>query len=96
VYKVPWPVLTPKQIGAFNLREDWQLPDAFVPWIGDFHDLIGLDYSAASPSIIALNDARESQHLFDDFDAFLTARFLVDEPPTGTSVIIDEESWLDL
>ena len=97
VYRVPWPILTSKQIvGAFQLREDWQLPDAFVPLIGDFHDLVGLDYSEGSPTVIALDDARRTRRLFDDFDGFLAARFLADETPTDTSGIIEDESWLDI
>ena len=97
IYKVPWPVLSPKQIvDAFDLREDWQLPDKFVPLIGDFHNLVGLDYSVRSPSVNALNDARESRQLFDDFDTFLSARFLDDETPADTSGIVEEGTWLDL
>ena len=45
VYKMPSPILTVQQIvDAFDIRRDWQLPTGFVPLIGDFHDLIGLDY----------------------------------------------------
>ena len=97
VHKVPWPVLTLQQIvDAYALREYWHLPIGFLPLIGDFHVIIGLDYSVHSPTVIALNDARKSQHLFNDFDTFLAARFLVDEPRTERSGIVEKESCLDI
>lgn len=97
VLKVPGHALSAKEIvDAFEVREDWQLPGTFLPLVGDFHDLIGLDFSSDPPRVVALNEERSSQFLFADFDAFLAARFLADESPSDTSGIIEGESWLDI
>lgn len=97
VFAVPWPILTAEQIiEAYDLREDWDIPNSIVPIIGDFHDLIGINYSTERPSVVFLNDARDSLCLFDDFDSFLDGRFLSEEESSDSSGIIEGESWLDI
>ena len=91
-------VLTPRKIAAARKSaEYWDLPSGLLPFLGDFHDLICLDYrSGPEPKVVAINDARQVRCLFPDFAAFLAARFLRDDPqPRADGGVIKSESWLD-
>ncbi|MFN0021553.1 MAG: SMI1/KNR4 family protein [Pirellulaceae bacterium] len=98
VFVIRGELLTARNIvAARETAEDWDLPIGLLPIIGDFHDLICLDYrSGPEPKVVAMNDARQVQSLFPDFAAFLAARFLRQDPQNrDTSGIIERESWLD-
>ena len=66
--------------------------------MGDFHDLLCLDYRAGhEPAVVAVTDARVVVPLFHSFREFLAARVLREEPEAPPdSGIIEKESWLDM
>ena len=98
VFVVHGELLTARNIvAARETADDWNIPLGLLPIIGDFHDLICLDYrNGPEPKVVVINDARQEQSLFPDFAAFLAARFLrTDSPHREDCGIIESESWLD-
>ena len=94
---VPWPTLTANElVHACNMAHDWDIPTGLLPIIGDFHNLICLDYrDGGEPRIVMLNDARSVTPLFSSFASFVNARFLKDATvASNDSGVIDAESWL--
>lgn len=80
LFELPYSLLDPDEIvDAADVALDWEIPEKIVPIIGDFHDLVCLDYrSTISPQVVALNDERELKFLHETLDEFLEG--LVSEP----------------
>ena len=97
-FQPPWPPLSSQEIiAARQVAEDWQVPLGLVPFMGNFHDLLCLDYRKSStPAVVYLDDERETRVLFTDFDSFLASRIELPEGKTDSSAIIESESWLDI
>ena len=97
IVPLPSPPLSFEAIAQTRLvAEDWKIPTGLVPIMGDFHDLVCLDYRRSSQAaVVLLDDERNERALFDSFDGFLDA--LCTAPASTGSVdgIIEEESWLD-
>lgn len=89
-FELPAAPLEPSEIvDAADVAADWGIPDRLVPIIGDFHDLVCLDYRAGMPpKVIVLNDKREETFLFETFDRFLDALVSEPEEPSDLSRIV--------
>lgn len=99
VFRLPFPVMNYDEIvQAKQVAADWEIPERVVPIIGDFHDLVCLDYrSGKQPCVIAMDDERMTQHLFDTFDAFLDAPSVeIEESPIKPPPVVKEKTWFDL
>lgn len=96
-FRPPWPPLSSHEIiAARALAEDWQIPPCLVPFMGDFHDLICLDYRERStPAVVYVDDERSTRMLFTSFESFLDGRIELSEEEPDTSGIVESESWLD-
>lgn len=98
VFRLPFPVMNYDEIvQAKNVAADWEIPGRVVPIIGDFHDLVCLDYlSGKQPCVIAMDDERTTRFLFDRFDAFLDApRVEIEESPIKPPPVVKEKTWFD-
>lgn len=61
-------------VSAKGTADDWQIAPGLVPFMGDFHDLICLDYrSGVEPSVTMIDDARNERAIFESIDGFLDA-----------------------
>jgi hypothetical protein len=90
------PLSTESIVAALKVAEEWDLPAGIVPFLGDFHDVICLDYRRSTePSVTVLDDARQARCKFPSFDAFLAARTLRDQTIKRPSRVIESESWLN-
>lgn len=96
IVSLPFPPLTFEAIAnAKDVAEDWDIPEGLVPIMGDFHDLVCLDYRRSSqPAVILIDDSRSEKALFDSFDGFMSALCVATETNTETVEIIKGESWL--
>lgn len=94
---LPWPPLSATEIStAQKVAADWQLPPNFIPIMGDFHDLVCLDYSRKNnPGVVIINDAREELVRFESLKIFLQSLVIVVEGNSNQREIIEDESWLD-
>ncbi|MEM7625778.1 MAG: SMI1/KNR4 family protein [Planctomycetota bacterium] len=98
IFSFALPALEPdKIINAKETVEEWDIPRHLLPFAGDFHDLLCLDYrSSKNPSVVYLNDSREIISLCNNFQTFLDSIFLkpesLDNPDDG---IDRDKSWLD-
>lgn len=74
-YRCPGFLLNCSEIvSAKTTAEDWEIRQGLVPFMGDFHDLLCLDYrSNAEPSITLLDDARNEKKIFESIDGLLDA-----------------------
>jgi hypothetical protein len=90
-----WPLLSPDEItGQASLASEWQIPSGLLPFIGDMHSLVCLDYRQGdNPSVVYLNDAREITPLFGCLSDFIAARTEPIETSSGSTGIVS--GWLD-
>ncbi|RYD64818.1 MAG: hypothetical protein EOP83_08845 [Verrucomicrobiaceae bacterium] len=96
--RLPFPAFTLQQmVDAKLVAGDWEIADGLVPIMGDFHDLVCLDYRrAAEPVVILLDDDRNETALFDSFDEFFSALCVAPERTDGPiKKIVEKDSWLD-
>lgn len=95
LFHLPFSLLEPSEIvSASDVAADWDLPNKVVPIIGDFHDLVCLDYrSGTDPRVISLNYVREERFLFETLDGFLDALTAEPEEPTKPSGVVS--SWFN-
>ncbi|MBK1880611.1 SMI1/KNR4 family protein [Pelagicoccus mobilis] len=93
---LPSPLLTPEEIvEQAALKDEWQIPEGMVPFMGDMHDLACLDLSTKSAGVVLLNDQRERNRITDTFEEFISGIQLTDQAVGDNDGIIEEESWLD-
>jgi hypothetical protein len=93
----PWPPLSETEItSAHDVALDWNIKQSYVPIMGDFHDLVCLDYSNNScPEVVIINDLREELICYKSLNNFLLSLVNLPEEDMDTKGIIEEESWLD-
>src|SRR4051812_46348641 len=74
-FSMPWPALTLPEIAAARAtREDWELAVGYVPVMGDFHNLVCLDYrKSASPEVVVIDDDRNEIARFNSIDELIGA-----------------------
>ena len=94
---LPAPVLSLDEVlQAKSVAEDWKIPTGLVPIIGDFHDLVCLDYRQSHvPAVVVINDDRAESRIFDSFDEFVKALSMSPSDRTNRREIIEGESFLD-
>ncbi len=94
---LPWPPLSPDLIAtAKDTTQDWQLDRNHVPIMGDFHDLVCLDYSGSdNPEIVIIDDDRNELARFETLKQFLGSLVDLGDTSQDQKGIIEEESWLD-
>ena len=95
---LPWPPLSASEILlARDAATDWKLEPAQVPVMGDFHDLVCLDYTKSdNPEVIIINDEREILVRYTSLEQFLRSLIIVDNSKEGENGAIENESWLDI
>ena len=89
LWRLPFSLLEPEEIAdAASVANDWEIAKGLVPIIGDFHDLVCLDYrSGKLPAVVELNDEREETRLFGTFNEFLDALVEVPDEPSDLQVV---------
>jgi hypothetical protein len=94
---LPWPPLSETEIiSAHDVASDWNLKPNFVPVMGDFHNLVCLDYSNPScPEVVIINDRRKELVRYKSLSNFLLSLVNLPEEDIETKGIIEEESWLN-
>ena len=94
--ELPSPLLTPKEIiNQASLRDDWEIPDGLIPFMGDMHDLVCLDSTTSEICVVLLNDERSKVRISDTFEKFISGVYLSEPTENKTDGVIEEESWLD-
>ncbi len=94
---LPWPPLSASEIAsAKDTAKDWQLNENHVPIMGDFHDLVCLDYSQLSePETIIIDDDRKEIARFSSLKQFLNSLVVLERKSQSKKRIVEEESWID-
>ena len=94
---LPWPPLKPSEIAnSFDTASDWELPGKHIPVMGDFHNLVCLDYSlVGEPAVVILNDNRRPIARYANSKLFLQALSRLTEEGNPNAEIIEGESWLN-
>ena len=100
LFRLPFaPFIACEIVGARRLAHEWDIPDNLVPFMGDFHDLVCLDYRQRStPEVVALDDDRSEIRLSESVELFLSSLTSVSdahERQKSASGIIESESWLN-
>lgn len=92
-----WPLLDDAEIvNLWALRSEWDIPPGLLPFMGDLHDIVCLDYRrGGEPPVVLLNDAREETVLFPSLAAFIDAKVAPEEKTPDLSGIIKDRAWLD-
>jgi len=95
--ELPSPVLELEEIRQQeSLREDWEIPEGFVPFMGDMHDLVCLDYTESDdPGVVLINDERVRTKLADTFDDFLDGVYSAGEKDVEPPKIVEEGTWFN-
>ena len=94
---IPWPPLSAFEIhSAHDVATDWELNPGFVPIMGNFHDLVCLDYSASGdPDVVIIDDSRNHLARFNSIEQFIDSLVPLLEEDLDTNEVIEKESWLD-
>ena len=98
ILRLPFPPLTFQQIAeAKAVADDWEIPEGLVPIIGDFHDLVCLDYRRSEgPSVVLIDDDRNEMPLFGSLDEFCEALCVVPERASSSiKRVVEKDSWLE-
>lgn len=86
-----YPLRCSEIVTARQTAEDWEIPAGLVPFSGDFHVLLCLDYrTSADPHVVMLDDDRSERKLFDTLDEFLDAPKTRDAPVSEMPTLISE------
>lgn len=73
-------------------KEDWELEEKYIPFYGDWHDLICLNVE--NGQVIMLNDSRKVVTAWDSIDAFVSS-LSKDEVPYESLEDIKIEASID-
>ncbi|CAA6696725.1 MULTISPECIES: SMI1/KNR4 family protein [unclassified Lentimonas] len=94
---LPFPLLRTEEIkNQESLKDDWEIPVGLLPFMGDMHDLVCLDYSESnSPSVVLIDDSRMKIKITDNFEDFYNNVYLAPEAKIDSSGVIEGETWLD-
>jgi hypothetical protein len=94
---LPWPPLSDLEISsAYDIAADWNLRSSFIPIMGDFHDLVCLDYAESShPEVVIINDNRQVLIRYKSLNCFFRSLVIIQDEKLDSNGVIEEESWLD-
>ncbi len=82
LHEVPWPPLTSEKIiAAKEIAAEWDLHPELVPIMGDFHNLVCLDYRTTEPQVAIVNDDRTEIVRFENARKFLDAIEVIPAKP---------------
>ena len=95
--ELPFPLLSVEDIEQQeSLREDWEIPLGLLPFMGDMHDLVCLDFSEPdNPTVVQLNDERDKEGLAETFEYFLDHVFVAEEKGGDSLGIVEEGTWFN-
>lgn len=95
---LPWPPMSPSEVcSAKDVANDWGLAASFVPIMGDFHNLVCLDYTnLQNPELVIINDDRKELIRYESINEFLHALITMPDEDVDISGVIKQGSWLDI
>jgi hypothetical protein len=92
---LPWPPLSDEEIcSAKAVAKDWDLKDCYLPIMGDFHNLVCVDFTNRTKiEIVVLDDERNEQIRFNTIKDFLYS--LETAEPKNPDISGKVKVWLD-
>lgn len=85
-------------VSMHQVLADWDIPTCCIPFIGDMHEVVCLDYRESSnPTVVLLDDSRQVKHAVASFEDFTEGVFLEEDKSMAgeDSGVIESESFLD-